>query len=355
MSLDTAKKALDFIFSRAQNFERVEIGFFGGEPLLEFGLIKAVTALIHEHPSFNPDKVRISITTNGTIFTDEIASFLREEGVVLCISCDGPPEIQNLSRCFPNGKGSSSIVEKNIREIVKLFPLAPVNAVYSPSTLQSLPQVIDYFVSLGVSNIYLSPNISTLWAKKDADLLPEIYNSIGEKYLQFYNEGKPKHISIIDGKISTLLSGGYQPFERCQMGSGEFAFTASGNIYPCERLVGSDDGETNCIGNLNEGLSVKKCCSGSSNAAANLDCKSCGIKSYCMNWCGCTNYYSTGRYDIVGPFMCASEKALITTAFKIIKELGSQWSSLSSHLLGTPLMNIIGEAIAQQDAAARDS
>ena len=129
------------------------------------------------------------------------------------------------------------------------------------------------------------------------------------------------------------------------MGTGEFAFTPSGNIYPCERLIGSDDGKTHCIGNINDGFVLKKTCENSSNAAANIECQTCGIKQYCMNWCGCTNYFSTKNYNLVGPFICASEKAAIRSAFQVIKNAADEGLNFSEHLAGTPLMSIVGEVI----------
>jgi sulfatase maturation enzyme AslB (radical SAM superfamily) len=78
-----------------------------------------------------------------------------------------------------------------------------------------------------------------------------------------------------------------------------------------------------------------------SSAAINEECQECGIKDYCMNWCGCTNYYSTGHYNVVGPFICSSEKASINIALKLIQSMEDYGLNFSDHLAGTPLMNIM--------------
>jgi uncharacterized protein len=343
MPLPTASKIVDFIFKNFRENEKIEIGFFGGEPLLQFDLIKEITDIIQMHEFFDSSRVVISLTTNGTIFSEDIAGFLVEKDVILNISCDGPSEIQDVFRHFPDGRGSSKIVEKNIRKAVKLFPLLPVNSVYSPENLHLLPAVLDYLSSLGIRNIHLNPNISARWTKKDADALPYIYNEIGKKYMEFYRLGDPRYISLIDSKIAVILRGGYRPMERCRMGKGEFAFAPSGNVYPCERLIGSDDGKTHCLGNINNGFIIGNTCNAASNHALNKECTTCGLKEYCMNWCGCTNYYSTGKYDVVSPFICASEKAAISVAFQIIQNIGNSWLDFAHHLAGTPLMNIINE------------
>ena len=345
MPLATAKKIVEFIFNNSPKNEEINIGFFGGEPLLEINLVREITDIIQKHECFDDDKVSLMLVTNGTIFSKEIKEFLIEKNVGLGISCDGPPFIQDAFRLFPDGSRSSGIVERNIKKALKVFPFIPVNAVYSPENVKFLPDVVDYLSSLGFINIYINPNISGRWTKKEADMLPQIYGAIGKKYLDFLLQGKPRHISLIDNKIVVILRGGYKPLERCRMGKGEFAFTPSGNIYPCERLIGSDNGQSHCIGNIHDEPILKKNCFKTSNLVTNTECQSCGLRQYCMNWCGCTNYFSTGNYNLVGPFICASEKAAINSAFQVIKNAGDKGLNFSEHLSATPLMSVIGDVI----------
>jgi uncharacterized protein len=343
VQFSTVRKIIDFIFENAQKDEKIDIGFFGGEPFLEYDLIKKITALIQTHKSFDQNQVNISVTTNGTIFSEEIANFLAEKKIVLCISCDGPSIVHDTIRHFPDGSGSLIIVEENIKRALKIFPFTPVNAVYSPETLQYLPEVVDYLLALGVRNIYLNPNISARWTKKEADMFPTIYSSIGKRYIDFYCKRKPVYISLIDSKISVILRGGYKSLEKCKMGNKEFAFAPSGNIYPCERLIGSDDGNIHCLGNINEGFIPKekyKTTLSVSNVAVNNECQICGLEDYCMNWCSCTNYFSSGSYSVVAPYICASERASIGVAFQIIQDLEAKGLSYLDLITGNPLINL---------------
>jgi uncharacterized protein len=337
MTPEVAQKAVDFAFQKSSDDERLEIGFFGGEPLLEFKQIKLIVELIKAHPQYNSSKVIISITSNGTIFNREIADFMLSNGIVFCISCDGPPKIQDVNRKYKNGQSSASDVEKTIKNALQHFPFLPVNAVFSNQTLQYLPQTVDYLVELGVKNIYLNPDISAKWMQKHAEQFPEIYGALAEKYIQFYLQGnKPKFISLIDDKMTIILRGGYRPLERCQMGSKEFAFGTTGNLYPCERLVGSDDGKTNCLGNIMNGIIRPSTCKTVPSTATNTECAQCGLSEYCMNWCGCTNYHSTGSYNRVSAFMCAHERAIINVAYQTIQRLQEKGVDLSHHIQGTP-------------------
>ncbi len=329
MPIATARSIVDHVFLNSPENEKIEFGFFGGEPLLQLDLIKSITEYIRGHERYSPERVTLTITTNGTIFNEEVSEFLVANSVVLCISCDGPQSIQDRYRHFRNGTGSSLLVEKNIRNALQIFPSIPVNAVYSPETLQSLPDVVDYLVSLGVERIFLNPDISAHWTQKDADSLPRVFDRIGEMYLGYHLEKKPKYVSVIDGKIAVILRGGYRPMEKCRMGDHELAFAPSGNVYPCERLIGSDDGTSHCLGNINDGIELKRRCRHIPTEAVNSECLNCGLDGYCMNWCGCTNYAMAGRYDKAAPFLCASERAAIYTAMNTLRLANENHINLS--------------------------
>lgn len=342
MSIPIAEQIIDFTFTNTPPDKKIDIGFFGGEPLLEFELIKIITDMIERHPSYDHERIELSITTNGTIFSDEIAQFFKKHRIVLCISCDGPPRVQDRHRSFSSGRGSSEVVENTIRRALEALPMVLVNAVYHPATFRYLPEVVDYLSSLGLRQIYLSPDLSASWSKENADLLPEVYSQVGDLYMDYYLQHKPHFLSLIDGKIVVFLKGGYQPLDRCQMGKREFAFTPEGNIYLCERLIGSgNNNNQHCIGNINDGLKSEwLACKNVTHQSINEECLACGLRDYCMNWCGCSNYFSTGHYNRVSPVLCASEKAAIQVAFKVFQNLQEKLGPIfMDHLAGMSFLN----------------
>jgi len=339
MGEGVAKKAVDFAFGQASETEELDFGFFGGEPLLEFGILQGLTHLVERHPLFSARRVTLSVVTNGTVFSPQIANFLLDHNINLCVSCDGPPSVHDLHRRFPSGRGSSVRVEATIRKAIALGVPPLVNAVYAPNTVRFLPETVEYFSSLGLRRIYLNPDFSAAWTKEDIRPLREAYASVGTFYRERYREGDRHFISLIDGKIAVILRGGYKPMERCRMGSGEFAFTPEGRIYPCERLVGDGIAEDHCIGDLDVGVSFEKLCSHKKEGAEiNPPCLSCGLRDFCMNWCGCSNYFGSGYYNRVSPFLCASEQISIETAFEVLQSLEKELGpSFYDHLDGTCL------------------
>lgn len=341
MPIETAEKIVDFVFRRTPKNEEIDIGFFGGEPLLAFDFVRAVTQRVERHDGYDPGRVSLSIVTNGTIYNDEIGDFLAEHDFAFGISCDGPPFVQDRYRRHRNGRPSSTKVEANLKRALKRNPGVMVNAVYRPDTLAHLPQVVDYFAMLGCRQIYLNADFSAPWTAQDAAKLPAIFDAIVERYVAHYVSGRPIYISPIDAKITAILRGGYRPLERCRMGKGELAFAANGNIFPCERLIGSGDASDLCIGHIDRGIEPRRmasCTAPSQNSA----CQSCGVRDYCVNWCGCSNYFSTGYYNRTGAFLCASERAAIAAARDALLEAERRVGTVfSDHLAGEPAANAV--------------
>ncbi|MBI2411962.1 MAG: radical SAM protein [Deltaproteobacteria bacterium] len=341
MPLQTARKAVDFIFGKKRPGEEASIGFFGGEPLLEFGLLKKIVSMIKEHPKYDPKGISFTVTTNGTIFDREIARYIVEEEINFCLSIDGPPRLQDANRRFSDGSPSSHVVERNIRRAIEELPSVVVNAVYTPATFRSLPEVVKYLAGLGLRRIYFNPDYSAGWDMKDAQALSEAYGGVADFYVNCYLEGRPIHISPLDDKIAVIMRNGYEPQERCSMGTGEFAISPSGLIYPCERLIGPDTGE-GAIGSLDNGCDPGlMSCRTVPKGELNHECLSCTVRPYCMNWCGCSNYFSSGFYNRVSPFQCASEKALLSAAFKAFERLDQEVGAATfmEHFSGRPAAN----------------
>ena len=341
MSIDVAEKIIKSIFASSASDEEIDIGFFGGEPLLEFDLLTKIVGLIERYPGFDRNTITLSVVTNGTVFSEDIAAYLGEHGIVLCVSCDGTPHVQDRFRKYRNGRVSSAKVLKTIEIALKRLPLVLVNSVYRPETLDDLPASVEFLSKLGVRQIYLNPDVTASWREEDAAKLSGTYGSIGDFYVRAHLENDPHFISLIDSKIAVMLRGGYQRSERCQMGSREIAFSAEGSIYPCERLIGDGRGGAHCIGNIQDGLTPQKegrFCTDPA-AAADTVCCRCSIREYCMNWCGCSNFLSTGRYDQMSPFLCASERAAVETALRVYAQLEPIRPGIfSDHLAGKPSM-----------------
>ena len=120
MHWETAKKSIDFLREHSVDSTQVNIGFYGGEPLLRFSLIKQIVAYARE--KFDGKELAFTITTNGTLLNEEIISYFEKEDVQLMISLDGPKEIHDKNRVFPNGQGSFDTVMENLERLKAIAP-----------------------------------------------------------------------------------------------------------------------------------------------------------------------------------------------------------------------------------------
>lgn len=322
MSLATAEKIVDFAMKITGPEESLDFGFFGGEPFLRFDMVKEITYLIKEKNKKYKRPIRFSVTTNGTILTQEIIDFLKENNFYLCISIDGPEHIHNRNRCHENGEGSFVHVIENVQKVQSQLKNLQVNAVYGPETIDETREVLSFLIQLGIPVIHLNMDIFTSWPESSHSRFLKSYLQVANCYVESYENGQEIGINLIDSKVCLFLKGGYAAEDICGMGETDWAFAPSGNIYPCARLIGEDKDSPFNLGNIHTGLNLEqKRFVSEHKGNHNEKCKQCELKKYCMNWCGCTNYHLTGHTDLTSSILCASERAAIHAAKHVITTL----------------------------------
>jgi uncharacterized protein len=300
--------------------EAITFGFFGGEPLLKFDLIRKVVAYIREQDHKNV--ASLHVTTNGTLITSDVLAYLKEEEIGLCISIDGPRDIHDRARRYRNGRSSFATVVDNLAKSLATLDKLQINAVYTPSTLHLLPETIRFFTDLGVPLIHINPDIQADWESIELTHLSEAYESVADYYIDSYLGGREIAVNQIDSKVIVFLKGGYDVSDRCGMAETEWGFAPSGNIYPCERFIGDDESTDYCMGNVHTGLLDKtRCQIIAERGNRNTECSRCPLQKYCMNWCGCTNYSMTGNTGLASRFLCASERASMRAAQRVLSSL----------------------------------
>jgi uncharacterized protein len=320
MTLQTAKEIVDFAISITGRRDTINFSFFGGEPFLAFTRIVEVIDYIESKPIKNP--ITYNITTNGTIISDEIIDYIVEKSIKLSISIDGSASIHDKNRVDIHGNGTLELILKNIKKFSSKIDFFQVNAVYGSDTVGELDKTFEFFIENGIKNIHLNPNITDQWDLESFSKITTSYERIGERYIELYKNNEEIALNLIDNKLILFLKGGYEEKDKCDMGQTEFGFAPSGNVYPCERLIGDDTDREMCMGNIHTGINpLKRCSIAHKTGNSNEECITCPVQQYCMNWCGCTNYNMTGYSDKVGAMLCYSEQTAITVAKKVFKAL----------------------------------
>ena len=274
MEFETAKRAIDMVLSHSEEASKFVFGFYGGEPLLDFPMIKdCVTYIRQEAPSRN---ISFAITTNGTLLTQEVYEYLVNNDFGITVSLDGPKPIHDLSRKFPNGGGSYDIILENINTIRSKYPESEsnilINSVVSPEIDESCLPVLfnpdDVFFHYNTTMNF----VNDLYSKKEIDY-SEVFSilyghEICKLLLSMLGKLKQEHISpLTDGgaryireykllKRIEKLPEVFHPSGPCVAGTTRLFIDADGRLFPCERV--SENSEIMIIGDLENGFDIEK-------------------------------------------------------------------------------------------------
>lgn len=320
MSFDLARRAVDLALSDPR--PRSQISFFGGEPLLELDLIRKIVAYAEERALALKRVVRFVVTTNGTLLNEARLDYLMEHGFHLGVSLDGTKKAHDAHRRYGSGRSCHALVCRNLERAVRRYPPTEVIAVVDPANVHLLHRSFQQIFDLGVKEISFNMNYEADWTDRDLDLLEEAFSRLAEAYIDTVRKGHRLTVNPIDAKIITRLKEGYSCNDRCDFGCNEIAVSPLGNLYPCDRLVGTDDDPDIMIGDIFEGVDVKR--RDELREAKNArppECAGCAVLHRCMYWCGCVNYASTGRVNGVTGTLCWMEQLFIRTADMVARTL----------------------------------
>lgn len=278
MSFDTAKKSIDFLIEHSENVERVNIAFYGGEPILEFELLKK--CILYTLDAAEGKEVGFNLTTNGTLFTKEIIEFFMEHDVKVMISLDGPKELHNKNRKFAvSGCGSFDQICDNLKLVKENYESFFKNNISFNVVLDGendFACIDNFFASYDVikDSMVKASYISENYAKFEMD--PKEENDIKtnyevfKMYLNKLNRMDSQNISklvqqrydyirqeLSDARYMTNgLKEQAHPGGPCIPGNLRLFIDVNGTFYPCERV--DENSEVMKIGNLEEGFDFEK-------------------------------------------------------------------------------------------------
>lgn len=306
MSLEVAKKSLDFLVANSGLRRNLEVDFFGGEPLMNWDVVKKTVEYGRSLEEKYDKKFRFTLTTNGVLLNDEIMEFANREMANVVLSIDGRKEVHDYMRPTRNGKGSYDVILSKFQEFAKKRAGKSyyVRGTYTHNNLDFSQDVL-HMADLGFDQISVEPVVSLPdepYAIKEEDIpvLLEQYDILAKEMIKRHKEGRGFNffhfmIDLEGGPcVAKRLSG-------CGSGTEYMAVTPWGDLYPCHQFVGEDDF---CIGNVFDGIKNQdivnefKLC----NVYAKDKCKDCFARFYCSGGCAANSYKFHGNildaYDI---------------------------------------------------------
>lgn len=314
MSMDTGRQAIALALPRTS--KRLHLVFFGGEPMLRWRTLVALTHHAVDLAGESGIEVCPSVTTNGTLVTRARARWLAERAFVTAVSCDGNAAAHDANRVDAEGNGSHARTVAGIRTALDAGLRVRVILVLDPGNVALLPESVAALQDLGVRDFVINPNWSAAW--EDGALRgawERAYEQLGELYVEAWRKGAPLWVSSIDTKIASHIKGGYLDSERCDLGRRDLVVAPSGNLYPCDRMVGEDRDGRWVIGHVTTGADASKvgCVAGPARTLP-AECLTCAIAKRCRNRCACANLAMTGALSEPSDTLCFHEQLSIRVA-----------------------------------------
>jgi len=258
MSEETARGGIDLLLAHSGRLRDVNVVFFGGEPFLNFTLIRAATLYAKRQAARAGKRVRLSAVTNGTRLTPDVLEFVKANGIRLQISMDGPPEIHDVNRPRRGGRGSYTAVRKGLDGLSAVQGKPPGRATAARGNVDAMA-VMAHLWAAGCGSVHLEPALWNSGAATmdahDIDRLLAQEEGLAQAIVDGLDTGE-----VIDYHALTRLIRDTRVIRErrryfCGAGRGLICLTAAGDLYPCHRFAGQ---EAFRLGSLKEGLDHDK-------------------------------------------------------------------------------------------------
>lgn len=323
MSLETAKAAVDFLVANSGNRKVLEMDFFGGEPLMNFSVIKETVAYAKERGAQTGKKFLFTTTTNALLLNDEIIEFFNAEMENVVLSLDGRPEVHDAIRKSVNGKGTYALIIDKIKKFVQLRGEKSyyVRGTFTAKNLDFGKDVL-FIADEGFDSISMEPVVTEL---EDLQIkeehLPRIekeYENLCDEYLKRHAEGKGFNFF----HFNVDLEGGPCLSKRvsaCGAGNEYFSVLPNGDLYPCHQFASDKDFY---MGNVWEGITRPEIREKFKNSClfTRKKCETCFAKFICSGGCSANNYHYNGDIDTPYEMTCAMMKKRIECGMHILAE-----------------------------------
>ena len=308
MSFEVGKQALDFLVANSGKRRNLEVDFFGGEPLMNFDVVRRLVAYARSIEKQAGKNFRFTLTTNGMLIDDDVIDFTNREMSNVVLSLDGRREVHDRFRVDYAGNGSWDRIVPKFQKLVaarggKNYYMRGTFTHANPDFLKDIQVMLDLgFTELSMEPVVWAPGDPGELTEDDLPIVLEQYEKLAQLMIERDREGRPFtfYHYMID------LSGGpciYKRISGCGSGTEYMAVTPWGDLYPCHQFVGEEKFR---LGNIRDGVTNKAVQAefASCNVYARPECRDCWARLYCSGGCAANAYHSTGSVKGVYKYGC---------------------------------------------------
>ena len=298
MDFETGKRALDFLIENSGKRHNLEVDFFGGEPLLNFDVVKRLVEYAREVEKKHNKNFRFTLTTNGVLIDDDVIDFANREMSNVVLSLDGRREIHDRFRVDYAGNGSFDKIVPKFQRLVesrggKNYYMRGTFTHANPDFLEDIKVMLDLgFNELSMEPVVCAPGDEAELTPSDMEIVKDQYEKLAELMLARHKEGRPFtfYHYMID------LTGGpciYKRISGCGSGTEYMAVTPWGDLYPCHQFVGEEKYK---LGNIYDGITNTAAQKefADCNVYSREECRDCWARLYCSGGCAANAYHATG-------------------------------------------------------------
>lgn len=298
MSYEVGKQALDFLVSHSGTRRNLEVDFFGGEPLMNFDVVKRLVAYARSIEKEKGKNFRFTLTTNGVLVDKDVIDFANREMSNVVLSLDGRKEVHDRYRVDYSGKGSWDLIVPKFQEFVKArggknYYMRGTFTHQNPDFLEDIKTMLDLgFTELSMEPVVAAKGDPAALTEEDKGIVMHEYEELARLMLDRDKAGKPFtfYHYMIDLKGGPCI---YKRISGCGSGTEYMAVTPTGDLYPCHQFVGEEKFK---LGDIYSGVTNTDIQNefASCNVYAREDCRDCWAKLYCSGGCAANAYHATG-------------------------------------------------------------
>ena len=309
MPYEVGKRALDFLIENSGSRHNLEVDFFGGEPLMNFEVVKKLVKYAREQEKLYNKNFRFTLTTNGLLIDDDVIAFVNKEMSNVVLSLDGRKEVHDSLRKTISGQGSYDIIIPKFKKLVEARGGKNyyIRGTFTHNNIDFLKDILHMadlgFTELSMEPVVCAPDEPYALTEEDLPILKEQYELLAKEMIKrdSENKGFTFYHYMLDLTHGPCI---HKRISGCGSGTEYLAVTPWGDLYPCHQFVGDEKFKLGDIYNGIVNTKVRdefKLC----NAYARPECKDCWAKLYCSGGCAANSYHATG--NILGTYKYGCE------------------------------------------------